>query len=97
MQTWDMEETWKIKRKTVVDENSAVKTFNFPTHKGFCHNFPTKTQYYHTHKNVTKALLSNFATFFSLLPTSYLLPSASFNSYLLRLIFFFIYKHYVYV
>ena len=23
-------------------QHSAVKRYNFPTHKGFCHNFPTK-------------------------------------------------------
>ena len=28
---------------------SAAKTYNFPTHKGFCHHFPTKARYYHTH------------------------------------------------
>ena len=40
--------------------SSAVKTYNFPTHKGFCHNFPTKLWYYHTRKNATKACISIF-------------------------------------
>ena len=38
--------------------SSAVKTYNLPTHQGFCHNFPTKTWYYHTHKNWAKAQIS---------------------------------------
>ena len=31
---------------------SALKTYNFPSHKGFCHNFPT-ARYYHKRKKMT--------------------------------------------
>ena len=48
---------------------SAVKTYKFSTHKGFCHNFPMKTRYYHTGNNRTKSgikfILQNIQVIFT--------------------------------
>ena len=44
-----------LKQQWMLAYISAVKTYNFPTHKGFCHNFPTQMRHYRTRKSVTKA------------------------------------------
>ena len=55
----------------------AVKTDNFPRQKGFCHEIPMKTQYYHTHK-IAIAFYFLLPTSYFLLPTSYFLFPTSY-------------------